>query len=82
MKNPLRLLPTIIPALAILFSSSPLPALDYGYLLAEDQLCTIWWAEGAFKGMRADPIPRAKKNAVNIACAGNDYEPFLRAGSF
>jgi hypothetical protein len=39
MKNPLQFLPTIIPALTILFSSSPLPASDYGYLLAEDQRC-------------------------------------------
>jgi hypothetical protein len=77
MKNLLRLLPTVIPALAILFSPSPLPASDYGYLLAEEELCTIWWAEGAYKVMRMDPIPKTKKNTVYITCAGNEYEPFL-----
>ena len=77
MKNRLRLLPKVIPALAILFSPSLLAAPDYGYLLAEEELCTIWWADGAYKVMRMDPIPKMKKTAVNIACAGNEYEPFL-----
>jgi Glycoside hydrolase 123, catalytic domain/Glycoside hydrolase 123 N-terminal domain len=77
MMNPLRLLPAIIPSLVILLAPPSVPASDYGYLLAEDQLCTIWWAEGAFKVMRTDPVPKAKKNAISIACAGNEYEPFL-----
>jgi len=77
MKNSLGRLFAFIPALAILFSSSPLPAAEYGYFLAEDQKCAIWWAEGAYKVMRLDPLPKAKKNAVSIAGAGNEYEPFL-----
>lgn len=77
MKNPLRLLSIILLVLAALAFSFPLSASDYGYLLSEDPLCSIWWAEGAHKVMKTDPLPKIKKNVVSLACAGNEYEPFL-----
>ena len=49
----------------------------YGYLVQEAPPCAIWWAEGAFKVMRQDPLPGAKDGTVRLACARNEYEPFL-----
>lgn len=57
MKNPLRLLSIILPVSAALAFSFPLSASDYGYLLTEDPLCSIWCAEGAYKVMKTDPPP-------------------------
>ena len=77
MKNPVRLLTIILTVFAALAFSFPLSASDYGYLLAEDPLCSIWWAEGAYKVLKTDSLPKTKKNVVSLACAGNEYEPFL-----
>ena len=49
----------------------------YGYLVQKAPPCAVWWAEGAFKVMRQDPLPGAKEGAIRLACARNEYEPFL-----
>lgn len=63
----------------IVFSSLPLAAgsLGYGYLVHGGRPCAVWWAEGAYKVMRDDPVPAAVQGIVRIAAARNEYEPFL-----
>ena len=39
--------------------------------------CAVWWAEGAYKGMRDDPGPGLEQGIVRIDAARNEYEPFL-----
>ncbi len=65
--------------LLILFFASPISALSaaqYGYLISDDSLCSIWWAEGAYKIMKDNPLPDAKGERVALSCAINEYEPF------
>lgn len=65
--------------LFILFSISSisaLPAAQYGYLISDDSLCSIWWLEGAYKIMKDSPLPDAKGERVILSCAINEYEPF------
>jgi hypothetical protein len=50
---------------------------DYGYLLFQDTQAALWWAEGAYKVMKDDPLPKTKKAEVYLECARNEYEPFL-----
>jgi hypothetical protein len=50
---------------------------DYGYLLSEDAGTTVWWAEGAYKVKKGDPVPKIKRAGVSLECARNEYEPFL-----
>jgi hypothetical protein len=60
---------------------SPLPArpetAGYGYLVKSGPPCAVWWAEGAYKVMKDDPVPTANGSIVRIAAARNEYEPFL-----
>jgi Glycoside hydrolase 123, catalytic domain/Glycoside hydrolase 123 N-terminal domain len=60
---------------------SPIPARTdrprYGHLVQSTPPCAVWWAEGAHKVMRDDPLPAAKDGVVRIAAARNEYEPFL-----
>lgn len=49
----------------------------YGYLVQGGPPCAVWWAEGAYKVMRDDPVPAAAQGVVRIAAARNEYEPFL-----
>ncbi|MBP1660882.1 MAG: hypothetical protein H6P95_2074 [Candidatus Aminicenantes bacterium] len=49
----------------------------YGYLVQAGPPCAVWWAEGAYKVMRDDPVPAAAQEVVRIAAARNEYEPFL-----
>jgi hypothetical protein len=49
----------------------------YGYLVQSTTPCAVWWAEGAYKVMRADPLPAKTQGVVRIAAAANEYEPFL-----
>jgi hypothetical protein len=49
----------------------------HGYLVQSGPPCAVWWAEGAYKIMKDDPLPAAKQKAVRIAAARNEYEPFL-----
>jgi hypothetical protein len=72
-KNGIRLL------LLVLFlaaSISILSAAQFGYLISDDSLCSIWWAEGAYKIMKDDPLPAEKGERVILSCAMNEYEPF------
>jgi len=72
-RNGLRLL------LLLLFSAasiSMLSAAQYGYLISDDSLCSIWWAEGAYKIMKDNPLPDVKTERVTLFCAINEYEPF------
>lgn len=60
---------------------SPLPArpetVGYGHLVQSGPLCAVWWAEGAYKVMKDDPVPAAKGGVIKLAAARNEYEPFL-----
>jgi hypothetical protein len=49
----------------------------YGYLVRGGPPCAVWWAEGAYKVMKDEPVPAAGTGVVRIAAAGNEYEPFL-----
>ena len=49
----------------------------YGYLVRGGAPCAVWWAEGAYKVMKDDPVPSAEQGVVRIAAARNEYEPFL-----
>jgi hypothetical protein len=49
----------------------------YGYLIADQPAYSLWWAEGAYKVMKSDLVPTALKVPIRIACARNEYEPFL-----
>jgi hypothetical protein len=48
----------------------------YGHLLGNDESCALWWAEGAYKIMRTDPVPSGKIHAVKLTAAANEYESF------
>ncbi|MGZ5479078.1 MAG: hypothetical protein ACXWGZ_05755, partial [Candidatus Aminicenantales bacterium] len=63
----------------IAFSAVPLAADPprYGYLVQNGPKCTVWWAEGAYKVMRDDPVPAAVQGIVRIAAARDEYEPYL-----
>jgi hypothetical protein len=50
---------------------------ESGYLLSADSHLSVWWAEGAYKVMKQDPVPRTKSAAVRLDCARNEYEPFI-----
>jgi hypothetical protein len=49
----------------------------YGYLVQSEIPCAVWWAEGAYKVMKEDPVPTAADPTIKIAAARNEYEPFL-----
>ncbi len=55
---------------------APAPA-GYGYRLPDGPFGPLWWAEGAYKVMRDDPLPAAKSPGISIAAARNEFEPFL-----
>ncbi|MDH4195826.1 MAG: DUF4091 domain-containing protein [Candidatus Aminicenantes bacterium] len=52
-------------------------AKKYGYLVQSGPPCAVWWAEGAYKVMKDDPLPAAKDAVVKLMAARNEYEPFL-----
>ena len=52
-------------------------AQEYGYLVAESDFATIWWAEGAYKVMKDDPVPATRSDQIVLRAAANEYEPFL-----
>jgi len=49
----------------------------YGYLIQGGPPCSVWWAEGAYKVIKDDPVPAAKDGVVKLTAARNEYEPFL-----
>ncbi len=58
-------------------ASKPAPAPAYGYRLPEGPLGPLWWAEGAYKVMREDPLPATPSPGVFLSAAGGEFEPFL-----
>lgn len=81
MNEPKQVSPIIILAVLWGIVLSPIPArpetAGYGYLVQNGPPCAVWWAEGAYKVMKDDPVPAAKGGIVRIAAARNEYEPFL-----
>ena len=69
----------LFPALAAAEPDGPAAetAGKYGYLVQGGSPCAVWWAEGAYKVMRNDPVPAAEQGVVSISAARNEYEPFL-----
>lgn len=53
------------------------PPAPYGHLVAEDATAAVWWAEGAYKVFRGDPVPAGRESEVGLRAARNEYEPFL-----
>ncbi len=47
---------------------------DFGYLLSADNTSALWWAESPYKISRERPLPEAKKPAVELEAAKNEYE--------
>jgi len=70
-----------IAAAAVLIAGLAVPSFAgspaYGYLVRGGPPCAVWWAEGAYKVMRDDPVPAAEQGVVRIAAARNEFEPFL-----
>jgi len=70
-----------VAAAAVLIAGLAVPSFAgspaYGYLVRGGPPCAVWWAEGAYKVMRDDPVPAAEQGVVRIAAARNEFEPFL-----
>jgi hypothetical protein len=49
----------------------------YGYKISSDKICSVWWAEGAYKVMRDAPFPKREGSVVKIWSAKNEYESFI-----
>jgi hypothetical protein len=49
----------------------------FGYSIASDAVCNLWWAEAAYKVMRDAPLPEKKDTEVKIWAARNEYESFI-----
>jgi hypothetical protein len=47
----------------------------FGYALASDPACGLWWAEGTYKISRRCPMPELEK-PIAISAAKGEYEPF------
>ena len=39
---------------------------EYGYLLNDDAMCSVWWAEGAYKIAKDDPVPAEKRKGESL----------------
>ncbi len=64
-------------ALSVPSAAASPEAAGYGYLIQAGPPCTVWWAEGAYKVMRDDPVPALRQGVVRVAAARNEFEPFL-----
>jgi len=60
--------------LLMLFAGFYTQAADYGYNIGSDDLCAVWWAEGAYKIMHKDPVPEGKPVPIQIKAAANEFE--------
>ncbi len=59
-------------------AADPPGRVGYGYAISDGPVCSLWWAEGAYKVMKDDPAPPVAAAAgIRISCARNEYEPFL-----
>ncbi len=61
---------------AMLLIENHTQASDYGYSLGNDDRCSVWWAEGAYKVMNNDPVPIGKVIPVQLKSAKNENESF------
>ncbi len=80
MKNLKTISRLYLAAIGLLAFSIPggtlLLAGTYGYNLGGDSDCAVWWAEGAYKVMRYDPLPEGQVIPVRLKSARNEYESF------
>jgi len=60
--------------IVMIFSGLDIRAADKGYTLGNDEVCSVWWAEGAYKIMRLDPLPSGEIKPVKLFAAANEYE--------
>lgn len=51
----------------------------YGYLVKTDPVCSVWWAEGAYKIMKDAAIPAKVDGTIKLWSAKNEYESFIVA---
>ena len=61
-------------AIIVLFASLSSRAADYGYPLASDNHCDVWWAEGTYKVMQDDPVPDGQAVLLQLSAAVNEFE--------
>ena len=66
----------ILAAALSLFAPGASGAGTDGLVLKTAPYCSVWWAPGATKVRRTDPLPLGKSEAVVIRAARNEYEPF------
>ena len=72
-----RLGTAVIAAAALgVFFHLPVEAETDGLVLKTAPYCSVWWAPGATKIKRTDPLPVRRSEAVVIRAAKNEYEPY------
>lgn len=49
----------------------------YGYLVQTDAVCSVWWAEGAYKVMKDAAVPAKTDGTIRLWSAKNEYESFM-----
>lgn len=49
----------------------------YGYLVKTDAVCSVWWAEGAYKVMQDAAVPAKTDGTIKLWSAKNEYESFM-----
>lgn len=54
-----------------------LDAGGYGYLIEENSVCSLWWAEGAYKVLQNAPVPEKEEKGIILCSAKNEWESFL-----
>ena len=75
-----RMVPLLLLSAAVLIPAVSGRAAEktaYGYLIADGPRVALWWAEGAYKVMKDDPVPASRREMIDLDCARNEYEPFL-----
>ncbi len=60
-----------------LFSQYDTPPAAYGYVISQDSVAFVWWAEGLYKVTRQGPVPTSHAPGVGIFAARNESESFL-----
>ncbi len=58
----------------VLLTGINIQASEYGYKIGSDDICDVWWAEGVYKIMQADPIPSLRVLPIKISAAANEFE--------